>query len=283
MNHLLHRPAPGKWSSAAFSVLMHGGLFLLLFYGVQWQRREEAPVAVQLVASLPPLSQPAPPVPPAPQPVRPEPRPEPPPPPVAKPDIELKAPEKKPLPQKKEEPKPEPPKPEPARKEPPKPTQSQPVPQPEKKPAPKPEPAKPDRMQQLLAQENQRLENARAEALLNADNSRKSTVVSNVRGLEEREGVLGGWKHQVQERVRSRMGVLPPGITGCPTAVFEVELLPVGLIKREPVRIKSSGSEALDDMIRRAIIASEPFPKPPDEAVGKPNRFEFDPKNCKQR
>ncbi len=135
----------------------------------------------------------------------------------------------------------------------------------------------------MLAAEEQRAQQAQRDAKLAAELNRIGTVVSNIKGLEEREGVIGGWKHQVQERVRNRMGVLPPGLSGCPTAVFDVELLPVGLIKGEPVLRKSSGNTALDDMIRRAIIASEPFPTPPQEAVGKPNPFEFDPKNCKQR
>lgn len=273
MQRLQQRPAPGKWSAAIFSLVTHGGLALLLFYGVQWQRREEPPVAVALISSLPPINVPA--QAPQPRPAPPRAEPTPPPPPVAKPDIEIKTPEKKPEP-KKPEPKPEPPKPEP-KKDTPRPAQSAPA----AKPAP--QPATPDRVQQMLAAEEQRAQQAQRDAKLAAELNRIGTVVSNIKGLEEREGVIGGWKHQVQERVRNRMGVLPPGLSGCPTAVFDVELLPVGLIKGEPVLRKSSGNTALDDMIRRAIIASEPFPTPPPEAVGKPNPFEFDPKNCKQR
>ena len=37
------REDPGKWGSLLLTLFIHGVLVLLLFYGVQWQRRPPEP------------------------------------------------------------------------------------------------------------------------------------------------------------------------------------------------------------------------------------------------
>ncbi len=53
----------------------------------------------------------------------------------------------------------------------------------------------------------------------------------------------------------------PPGLQGNPEAVFLVEQLPSGEILRVELR-RSSGIQALDDAIFRAIQGSSPLPLP---------------------
>lgn len=249
------REPPGKWQSLGLTVAVHLGLFLFLFFGIRWQSQPPASLEVEL-ASAPqraatPAETPKPPPRPAEQP-RPQPRPEPPPEPKAqpKPEIATKAPEKKPEPkpeQKKPEQKPEPRKPE-AKAEPPKPAQ------------PPPE----DYLKQQLEQERKRAEAARREEqtrreedarlanMLKADAARASAARS--------QGDFDKYKLAIQQKVRGNL-LRPPGLSGNPEAVFEVDQLPSGEVLA--IRLKrSSGLPALDDAIERSIRRSSPLPLP---------------------
>jgi TonB family protein len=252
------RDQPGKWASLALTIAVHLGLIAFLVLGVRWQSAPPAAMEVDLVAAVP--SQPAPPPEPAPapkpepkpapkpEPPKPAPKPEPPPKPVAKPDIATKPPEpKKPV-------KPEPPKPEPKKPEPRKP---EPKPEPPKPEAKKPEPEKPrpvvppkdDYMTQRLAQETER---AQLERMLRDDAARASAA--------RNRAVGDAYQNAIRTKVRGNL-LRPPGLTGNPEAVFEVDQLPSGEVLA--IRLKrSSGVPALDDAIERAIRRSSPLPLP---------------------
>ena len=220
-----------------------------------------------------PEPEPEPPTPaPKPEPPKPAPKPEPPKA-QAKPDIAMKAPEKpvkpepKPEPPKPEPPKPEPPKPEPKKPEPkPEPKKPEPKPEPKppepKKPEPKPEPAKPepkkpepvvppkdDYMAQRLAQETERTQ---LERMMRADAARASAARNRAAG--------DAYENAVRTKVRGNL-LRPPGLSGNPEAVFEVDQLPSGEVLA--IRLKrSSGIPALDEAIERAIRRSSPLPLP---------------------
>lgn len=280
------REPPGRKASAALTVAVHLGLALFLFFGIRWQSQPPASLEVEL-ASAPPSAAPSAAAPepttssePKPQ-AKPEPRPEPKPepkpvvPPKAapapepkpqpKPEIATKAPEKKPEP-KKPEPKPEPPKPEPKKPEPkkpepPKPDTKPPEPKAQAKPL---EPAPPDYLKQQLEQERKRAEAARREqeakqaeqarlaGMLNADAARASAAST--------RGNFDKYKLAIQQKVRGNL-LRPPGLSGNPEAVFEVDQLPSGEVLA--IRLKrSSGIPALDDAIERSIRRSSPLPLP---------------------
>ncbi|MBI3223401.1 MAG: cell envelope integrity protein TolA [Nitrosomonadales bacterium] len=64
--------------------------------------------------------------------------------------------------------------------------------------------------------------------------------------------------------------VLPPGVANDARAEFAVTLLPGGTVLNARL-LKSSGFDAYDDAVERAIIKSQPLPLPPDPAMF--NRF----------
>lgn len=267
-------PEPGKWISAVFSVVMHAVLVLVLFYGVQWQRRAPEAVSVELVRGLPSppaAMQEAPP----PQP-RPEPRPIPKtevkpelPKPVAKDAIVLKEAKAK-----KEPPRPEPPKPE-VKPQPPKKVMAKDT-KPEKLPEPNTRELENKRINEALDRTLEKLGKTRQEdklAAAQADASKKRAEAEAAAGRSKAESA---WITKVQDKVRGNIS-LPPGIAGRPTAEIEVEFLPSGDIRGEMKIVKSSGNPALDQAILKSLLKSQPFDKPPQGALVKPNKFLFDP------
>ncbi|MFZ2266396.1 MAG: energy transducer TonB [Azonexus sp.] len=245
----LNREEPGKKYALAFTVLVHVGLVVVLFFGVQWKRSVPEVMEVELWSARPlPALQPPPP-PPEPKPVvKVEPKPEPLPP--KKPDIVVKEEKKKPPEPKKPEPKPEPPKPEPKKVEPPK---------PEVKPPPKF-----DFDKELARETNQLKSSAKAAAsaqqLANAAAAEAEQRASaNKRGLND-------YTNKIRVRIKSNMTVLPPAIQGNPEAVFEVTQLPTAEILNVKLK-RSSGNAALDTIIENAIRRSSPLPKPDNPAL----------------
>ena len=287
MEAALHRfeaSPTNKLYPALASLLMHGLLVLVLYYGVSWQSRPAEAISAELVQSLPPLpaAQMKSPAPPREEP-RVEPKPEPKPEPktvkepdIEKPDIAIKKTEPKKVEKK-----------EPAKKEPlekPKdPPKSKPEPtKPEPKPTPKDNKTSADdsRLDKLMNQDIQRVHQAKQMNKLDQELSR----VAGVRAEGERKATAqalgnaqGEWVHQIQMKVRSKMA-LPPGISGKPKAEFELELLPDGSLAREPRLVKSSGIPALDEASKRAILKSEPLPLPSKREVFQRSlKFVFDP------
>lgn len=72
--------------------------------------------------------------------------------------------------------------------------------------------------------------------------------------------VIDDWKIRIQEKIRGRV-VVPANIQGNPEARFEVVLLPGGEVLNITLK-KSSGVEAYDTAVGRAIMAAQPLPVP---------------------
>ncbi|HEY6240593.1 MAG TPA: energy transducer TonB, partial [Burkholderiales bacterium] len=70
---------------------------------------------------------------------------------------------------------------------------------------------------------------------------------------------------KIRSRIKSNI-VLPPEIKGNPEAIFDVVQLPTGEVLSARLR-KSSGYDAYDGAVERAILKSSPLPRPerPDQ------------------
>jgi colicin import membrane protein len=224
----------GKRASVALAVAVHLLLAGFLFYGVRWQTKATDVVEVELVRAVaepaPAVATPAPPiaVPPAPT-SEPPPVPKPAPPPP-KPDIAIKDKEKtKPPP--KAEPKPLPP--------------------PKVEPKPRVDP-----FQEQLKRETEQLTQRKQ-----ADNAAQElTQLKAAQAATARNKAVADYLGRIRGKIRGNI-VVPPEIKGNPEAVFDVTQLPSGEIVT--VRLKrSSGHAALDAAIERAILKSNPLPKP---------------------
>jgi colicin import membrane protein len=219
------RNKAGKRISIILAVAVHLLLAGFLFYGVRWQTKATDVVEVELVRATPERPVAAPPaVPPAPT-VEPPPKPEPKPEPVKpppKPDIALKEKEK-------EKPKPPP------------------------KPAP---PPRVDPFQEQLKRETEQLTQRKQ-----ADSAAQEYAKSQVAQVSAaRTKAMADYLGRIRGKIRGNI-VVPPEIKGNPEAVFDVTQLPSGEIVT--VRLKrSSGHAALDAAIERAILKSNPLPKP---------------------
>ena len=273
---ILERPEePGKKYALAFTFVVHAGLILALFLGVQWKRSPPEAMEVtevELWSSRPtPATQVLPPPPPEvkPEPPKPvpkvEPKPEPLPP--KQPDIVTKEEKKPPKPElKKPEAKPEIKKPEV------KPEIKKPEVKPEVKPEAKPKPTVPDFSKELSRETSDLKPRANAQQMANvaaAESEQRAAGAAANRSLQ-------GWGDKVSRHIRQYV-VLPGGIQGNPQAVFELRVLPSGDVL-QPVRLKkSSGNPALDAAVERAIIKSSPLPKPDSGVFPNPLEIKYKP------
>jgi colicin import membrane protein len=230
------RQEPAFGRSFVLSAVVHIGLVLVLFLGVRWQSHAPETITVDLVEAPPapvvePKPVPAPPPPkPAPEPeVKPEPR-------VEKPQIAIP-----------EKPKPKP-KPE---------VKAEPKPKPEVKPKPDPEFQK--RLQEQVAQEQRALDQQRAERELRELIAKQQADAARVASAA-RSKALNEYIARIQAKVRSNW-ILPADIQGNPEAVFLVAQLPTGEVLSIKL-VKSSGNDAYDAAVERAILKSSPLPLP---------------------
>jgi colicin import membrane protein len=234
------RREPALTRSFLLALAVHAILVAVMFVGVRWQSHRPDVVTVELwdVAPPPPPVVEAPKPPPEPPKVAPEP------PKVA----------------------PEPPKPEPKIE---KPQIVEKAPPPKPKPKPKPKVEKPKPKPKADPEFEKRL---RAEAAAEQKTLSEQTRVREAREAAERLAAAGRqkavdeWVAKIRSRVKSRMGLLPPNLTGNPEAIFSVVLLPSGDVLDVRKR-KSSGHTGYDDMIERAIRNSTPLPKPDNPGV----------------
>lgn len=221
------RNKAGKRISIALAIAVHLLLAGFLFYGVRWQTKATDVVEVELVRAV---AEPAPVTPAA---VPPAPTVEPPPQPEPKP-----------------EPKPEqvrpPPKPDIALKE-------------KEKPKPPPKVATPPRVdpfQEQLKRESEQL-TQRKQADSAAQEYAKTQAAQ---ASAARSKAMADYLGRIRGKIRGNI-VVPPEVKGNPEAAFDVTQLPSGEIVT--VRLKrSSGHAALDAAIERAILKSNPLPKP---------------------
>lgn len=80
------------------------------------------------------------------------------------------------------------------------------------------------------------------------------------READARNKSMADYLARIRGKIRGNI-VLPPEVKGNPEAVFDVTQLPSGEIVTAHLR-RSSGNAALDAAIERAILKSNPLPKP---------------------
>ena len=217
----------GKRISIALAIAVHLLLAGFLFYGVRWQTKATDVVEVELVRAAPE---------PAPAAVAPAPTPEPPPVPAPKPE-----------PQPEPTPKPAPPKPDIVIKD-----KENPKPPPKAAPAPRVDP-----FQEQLRREAEQFAQRKS-----ADTAAQElSKMQAAQAAAARNKAMASYVGSIRGKIRGNI-VAPPEVKGNPEAVFDVTQLPSGEIVT--VRLKrSSGHAALDAAIERAILKSNPLPKPP--------------------
>jgi colicin import membrane protein len=229
-----NRREPALARAFVLALAVHAILVAVMFFGVRWQSHRPDVVSVELWEAPPP--------PPAlvVEEAKPPPKVEPPPPPepepkIEKPQIVEKAPPPKPKPKPKPEPKVE-----------------------KAKPKPKADPEFEKRLRAEAAAEQKSLtEQARV---------REERAIAERLAAAGRQKAVDEWVARIRSRVKSRMGLLPPNLTGNPEAIFSVVLLPSGDVLDVRKR-KSSGHAGYDDMVERAIRNATPLPKPDDPRV----------------
>jgi len=237
-----------KTTAGALALAMHALFFVLLVFGVSWQKQAETPVMADLWSNLPPLQKPAAAPLPDPEPAPPKPAPKvvvPPPPkvepkPAVKPDIALK--------KKAEE---------------------------KKKEPPKVEPKKDDRAEKARAAKE-----AEAKRKFEEDKKREMDLIraekeADAKAAEARaartaqDKLVGEYIERIRNKIRGLI-VEPPGMQGAPEAEFDVVLIPGGDVLNAKLR-RSSGVPAYDAAVERAIMKAQPLPLPPDPSLF--NRF----------
>jgi len=217
----------GKIISLGLAVLVHALLAAILFYGVHWQTKMTDVVEVELVrATVSPVPTFQPPPEPA---IEPKPVVEPPPLPK-KPDIAIKE----------------------KIKEPPK---SKPEPPPVIEPKPDTPARKPSFLDQLKKEAEHLMQRKKTDAATADLDKEKAASEASARNK-----ALADYLSRIRGKIRGNI-VLPPDVKGNPEAIFDVTQLPSGEIVTARLR-RSSGNPALDEAIERAILKSNPLPKP---------------------
>ena len=271
---------PGRWRAITLAAVVHVALLVFFWIGIDWQ--SETPVAVKAeiwdmqakeAAPLPPKpeAEPTPQPKPEPKPVVKEtPKAEPVPPPVAKVNIALEKEKKRKEQERKdrlaEEDK-------------------------EKKLKQKAEQDKLDKLEKQLA--DKKIEQQKK---TDADKKRKQELadaaLSEKRHAEEMRRLTGAvgsggtgqaaksqgsgradgaYADKIRAKIRSNtIFIVPDGLSGNPSAEYDVELLPDGSLRGLRLR-KSSGLSGFDEAVKRAIERSQPFP--PDQSGSVPGRL----------
>lgn len=252
--------SPVAVRAGVMSVLVHGILLLIMLVSLNWKSEKPASVAeVELWDSIPSAQVPPPkplppPEPPKPEPkeeIKPEPKPEPPPEPKPEPKAEIqvkKEPIKKPEIEKPVEK--EKPKPDPAIKE----AEIKRQKELERK---KQEEALKKLQEEMLADEDNSLNQAQEKAAAEARAAQAAAASV---------GEVNKYKALIQNKIRRHVNRQLCG-SGKPELEFGIAMMPTGEVAGTPRLIKSSGMEACDEAVSRAIMQAQPLPLPPDPAL----------------
>jgi len=120
--------------------------------------------------------------------------------------------------------------------------------------------------QKLLAQdeaaEQEEKRKKLAQQLLEAD----VKAEADRRASAAAQGEVDKYIAKIQAKVRGNVNKSLCG-TGNPLLKFKVDILPTGDVARDPQLVKSSGMDACDEAVGRAILASQPLPLPKDPAA----------------
>ncbi|MEI2614256.1 MAG: energy transducer TonB [Methylotenera sp.] len=80
------------------------------------------------------------------------------------------------------------------------------------------------------------------------------------------QAVIDEYKRKIQDKIKGNVNNELCG-DGKPVLKFKIDLLPSGELSGSPKLTKTSGIEACDDAVERAIMASQPLPLPEDVAL----------------
>jgi colicin import membrane protein len=75
-----------------------------------------------------------------------------------------------------------------------------------------------------------------------------------------RNKALASYTDRIRAKIKGNI-VMPPGIKGNPSAIFDVVQLPSGEVISARL-VKASGQPGWDDAVERAILKSSPLPRP---------------------
>ena len=78
--------------------------------------------------------------------------------------------------------------------------------------------------------------------------------------------LIGEYTEKIKAKIRGNVNKTLCG-DGNPQLIFEISVLPTGQLSGTPKITKSSGSDACDEAVERAIIASEPLPLPEEAGL----------------
>lgn len=232
------RREPYKISSGLLTLAVHVLFFGGLYLGVSWHSAQPEGMQVELWGQLPeaqpipPHAAPPPPTPPKVEPVKPAESAKP----AAPPKAAIQLPEK-------------------ARK-----TE-------EKKPTeaakPPPKPKKMTKAQQKQAMEDMQALEQQQDMDLAARQEQAALAAKAAAAIaSEQQKYMG----LISARIRSHI-VMPPDLTEKVEARFVITLLPDGSLVNDPRMTRSSGNAAYDAAVLRAILKSQPFPLPEDQAT----------------
>lgn len=124
---------------------------------------------------------------------------------------------------------------------------------------PKPEPKK-DSLLEKLNKEFEQITNRNKPASVTSSVDKELAQLKAGQAAAANAKATADYMGRIRGKIRGNL-ILPPEVKGNPEAVFDVSQLPSGEILSVKLR-KSSGSSALDAAIERAILKSNPLPKP---------------------
>lgn len=261
--------SPVALRAGLFSVGMHALLIVVLVFSFRIKQDTTANVAqVELWDTLPsPVAKPVAKVkPPEPE-VKPPPAVEPPKPVVEekpqeeappKPDIALKKEPIKPVkPEKKDEKKPL--------------AKVEETPKPEKKPEVEKKPKESPKKQDDALKKLQ-------ESLLEEDSKADVPPTDNSAAKAAQAAALKGEINQYVDRIKAKIyGNINRQLCGSgkPVIIYSLHLMATGDLNGKPKLLKTSGNQACDEAIERAILQSDPLPKPPTEIFSEVREMEI--------
>ena len=248
-SHLRERTEPGKWPAALLAIVVHGGFFALIVFGVSWQVKLPAPAIAELWDQLPPMKNVVE------APIAPAPDPEPEPLRVEPPKIE-KVLEPKIAPK--------------IEKAPPQPSQADIQLRAKRDKLEKAEREKKIRedkaqveKQKLAEVEKKRKEDEaklKASQKIAEERLRAEQVTRDAAAASARNAAQADYANKIAKLIRDRANI-PDSVTGRPEVSVRLRLLVNGVILDAQV-VKSSGDKVYDDAVERAINGIRNWPQP---------------------
>jgi colicin import membrane protein len=127
-----------------------------------------------------------------------------------------------------------------------------------------------DKQKALKEQQKQQQEKEQQEALrklqedMLADDDAKAPKSASAKSTSAASaGEVDKYKAMIQAKIQRNVNQSLCG-DGDPELHYEITLMPTGEVQGSPKLVKSSGLNACDDAVERAILQSQPLPLPPD-------------------